>query len=179
MAYTHIHTQKAENVWPVYAEDLWKKNDKKHTRKNGIEKKKSPAPDENWKTMMAMTITNEEKFTGHQRQKYQESKTFDLITLSRKIHLFCAFVRINLFIWKDGRFSFLFSMLNTHRTKNEWKTNYTHARAFIIHTCRTVKYNSKLLTKMLQLLLNTFVRCFSPVFFFSGSSTTIKRIFHH
>lgn len=88
--------------------------------------------------------------------RYNESKTFDLITLSREIHLFCAFVRINLFIWKDGRSvgRFCCSMLNTHRTKkrrNTLHTNKAHMHASLTSHIRkqleTINENAPIIFK--------------------------------
>lgn len=132
MAYTRTH--KRRKMYGQCMRKIFGRRTTKNTHEKWNRKKKSPAPDENWKTMMAMTITNEKKFTGHQRQKYQESKTFDLITLSRKIHLFCAFVRINLFIWKDGRSSFCSRCwILTGPKTNEKQTTHTLVHLSSIH----------------------------------------------
>lgn len=66
-------------------------------------------------SMTAMTRTKWtiKKNRGHRASARIHSKTFDLITLSREIHLFGAFVRINLFIWKA-------EWLNTQQTRDPW-----------------------------------------------------------
>lgn len=54
---------------------------------------------------------------------------FDLITLSRKIHLFCAFVRINLFIWKHSTHSHSKAQRSpAHQTKTTRKKTESHKK---------------------------------------------------